>query len=295
MARTVSEIYNQIITEKETFDTLSGLTPINTTYQNLLNDLTGSVKVAVWRLWVFVISLAIWWHEQIFDAHLQEVDDRIREGQIGQLRWYRQKVLGFQNGYDLVWQDDQYQYTEVDNDARIVEQASASEGGTAILIKVAKDDGAGGLTVLSSAEENALNAYLSQIKPAGVSLEVYNLAADDMKLTINFMYDPEVLNQNGELLKDSNISDLNKDDKPGEIAVQNYIQNLPFDSTFRVTDLIKAITDAEGITNAVVTQCEARQGTDDYDNILAKYAQNYKAKSGRLQLTSSTYNYYEHI
>ncbi len=302
MARTLQTIYNQIITEKQSYANLNTLTPINDSYQALLSNLTSQSKVAVWRLWVYLIAFGIWFHEQIFDAHTAEVEEMIADNQLGQLRWYVVKAKEFQYGYDLTWDGDDYVYLDVDEDAKIIAQASAVEGGSAVLIKVAKyvtpstpEDSE--LTPLLTAEESAFDAYLTTIKPAGLQAQTINLDPDDMIVELNIMYNPLILTALGELIEDSTVTELEAGDKPAKFAFETFVKSLPFDSKFRIIEMVDAIQAAEGINNIVVVSCEARSGTNPYTDITAEYDQQYTTNSGYFRPSdsiTSTFNYYEY-
>ena len=69
MARQISEIYNELVLEKQNFTQLNALQPNIDSSQTLLNDLNTSSKVAVWRLIFFVVAVGIWSLENIFDIH----------------------------------------------------------------------------------------------------------------------------------------------------------------------------------------------------------------------------------
>ena len=70
LARTILEIYDSIIAEKQNMASLNALQPSIDSSQDLLNDLTSSSKVAVWRLWAFITAVAI----NVFEVfHYQHV------------------------------------------------------------------------------------------------------------------------------------------------------------------------------------------------------------------------------
>tara|TARA_R110000751_G_scaffold214362_2_gene317863 strand:+ start:530 stop:835 length:306 start_codon:yes stop_codon:yes gene_type:complete len=76
MAGTISEIYDSIITEKQTMTSLNDLQPNIDSSQDLLTDLTSSSKVAVWRLWAFITAVAINVFEIIHDQHVAAIELR---------------------------------------------------------------------------------------------------------------------------------------------------------------------------------------------------------------------------
>ena len=92
MARTIKQIYDAMITEKETFSSLNTLVPNPDTAQTFLSDLTTSSKVAIWRLMFWVVAVAIWSHEQIFDQHKAELIEIGNNLITGTKRWYKEQA-----------------------------------------------------------------------------------------------------------------------------------------------------------------------------------------------------------
>lgn len=278
MARTIQEIYDEIITEKETFSSLNSLVPNPDTAQTFLTDLTSSSKVAFWRLIFWVMAVAIWSHEQIFEQHKLEIEARGDELITGTKRWYRNEVLNFQYGDSLIWDSTnlKYKYADGSTGPKIVTNASVLEVGAQLRIKVAKDDGAGGLTPLSATEETAFETYVNKIKFAGTNISITNINADFLKIVLNISYDPLTLSSTGELIS-----------TPGTFpvidAVNNYITGLPFDGVFNLTKFIDAVQLADGVIDAYLTSSEAKSGAGSY----ASTGQNYTANAGYLQIDPS--------
>ena len=87
MARSIQEIQTEIYQSKEN--------------EPALNGLNSTSKTAIWRLLIYIASVAIWTLEKIFDQHKKEVDERLSELKPHTARWYRNKALAFQYGFDL--------------------------------------------------------------------------------------------------------------------------------------------------------------------------------------------------
>lgn len=278
MARTVDEIYNAIITEKETMSDLSSLLPDPETASNLLSDLTSSSKVAVWRLYFRVMAYAIWIHEKLFDAHKTEVEALANTLVTGTLLWYQQQALLFQYGDTLVWNTTtlRWEYPATATGAQIVTRASAIEASGQVRIKVAKDNGSGGLTPLTTSEETALTTYMNRIKFAGTNLAITNLTADLLKLSMTIYYDPLLLDSDGVLISDGTT-------RPVDEAITSYIQGLPFDGVFNKTALVDAVQNATGVIDPVLNSSEAKIGTGSYSST----GQNYTAEAGYLEIDPS--------
>jgi len=280
MARTIQVIYDAIITEKETFSSLDTLVPNPDTSQTFLSDLNSTSKVAIWRLLCWLMAVAIWTHEKLFDQHTAEVEERAQELIPGTLRWYTDQSKLFQNGYDLTWDGDKYIYEDTTSTdavaAQIVTQASATEVSGQVIIKVAKGD-VGSLSALSAGEKVSFDSYVDQIKFAGTNTDIISETADILRVGYTITYDPLVLDSSGVLIADGVTL-------PVEVAIEGYIQALPFDNDFSVMNLTDAIQEASGVLNAVCTAANATYGAIPFpgEDILADPEQKYSPRAGYL-------------
>jgi len=283
MARTLKEIYNSMISEKISFSELNDLQPQIADSQTLLDDLTSTSKVAIWRLILWVCAFGIWTHEKLWDTFQDDFLDTA-EGLIpGTLQWYVNETKAFQYGDDLVWDGDKYEYEDtVSAEAiakKIITQAAAVESNRQVIIKIAKGE-LGSLTVLTTDEENAYSGYLEQIKFAGTGTTIINSVADDMKVQFIITYDPLVLTDSGELISEAGTYPVND-------AITDHIQGLPFDNEFTVAGLIDDIQAVSGVLNVVCKLCQARTGVAVYEDILATEEENYNSYAGYIVITSA--------
>lgn len=234
MARTIAQIQQQIIDAKEADTSLS--------------DLDSTSKVAVWRLWTYVVAVCIWTLENFFDVHKSEVATTIAKQKPHTLQWYVEMAKKFEYGHELP--DDSDVYVPVDESAvfRIVTHASATEEPNMVRMKVAKGM-AGALVPLdntfASPQLRAFKEYMHRIKDAGVRLDISSREADGLKLTLTIYYDPLVLNGAGQRLDNPSV-------KPLVAAIDDYLKNLPFNGLFIVNRLIDAMENADGIRIAMV-------------------------------------------
>lgn len=287
MSRTIKQIYDAMITEKETFSSLNALVPNPDTAQTFLSDLTTSSKVAIWRLMFWVVAVAIWSHEQIFDQHKAELIEIGNNLITGTKRWYKEQALKFQYGDSLVWSATtlKFEYSPISSGTKIIKACSVRESNGQVRIKIAKDDGANGLEPLTNTEKNSFSSYMNQIKFAGTNINITNINADDLKLSMNIYYDPLVLTSTGESI-------LNAGTFPVEDAINEHLKNLPFDGTFNITKFIDAIQSAEGVIDPELISSEAKNGANPH----VATGQNYIASAGYLVIDgayplSSVINY----
>lgn len=289
MGRTIQQIFNSMIVEKETFSSLDELVPNPDTAQTFLDDLTSGSKVAIWRLWLWVVAAAIFVHEGLFDQKIIEIEAKAQEVQPGTLPWYRAEAKDFQNGFSLVFNETtrQFEYTDTTSPAavaaRIVTTASARTINSVVTLKIAKTV-ADVVQKLTAAELGAFNVYLDQIKIAGTSTITISDDPDSLKLAYTIEYDPQLITSTGLLITDNTI-------KPIQVAIDGYITAFTdenFDHTFRVSELTDAIQAATGVVNAVADVAEAKSVATSYLDILAVATEDYTSNAGYLITVDET-------
>lgn len=264
MARTISQIYNEIVAEKEQMTQLAALQPDPDSSQKLLDDLTSVSKVAVWRLWAFVVATAIWTHEKLWDEFKTEVDAIVEAAVPGTARWYQQQCFLYQHGDEMVYQDYKYQYDPVDADKRIVKRASATEQGGNVLIKVAKET-AGNPEKLDPDELLAFKSYFAKIKFIGTTAVIISTDPDRINIAAEVFYDPQLLNSNGELL-----GDLTQ--KPVEDAIQDYLKTLPWNGVVLNSAIVDAIQAATGVLDVQLQEVKAKSALASvWQNVTRSY------------------------
>lgn len=284
MARTIQEIMDVMIAEKQTMATLNGLQPNPDAYQTFLNDLTTASKVAIWRLIFFVVAVAIWTHEKLWDVFNAQVQDAVLKSFAGTLRWWYEQCLVFQYGDGLSWVNSKYQYYPVNTEHQIIKFAATQEVSGQVQLKVAKSN-AGDPVKLTADEKAAFEAYVNQIKPAGTNTLVISEDADLLTVTYDVYINPLLLNIDGSLIVDPLVF-------PVEDAINNYIKNLVFNGTFYLTKLDDAMQSAQGVTDISRTVVQAKYGALAYADVVVKY----NAFAGHLKIDpavplSSTLNY----
>ncbi len=262
MARTIAEIHNQILAEKATMSELKNMQPDIDSAQTLLNDLTSSSKVGIWREFAFLIAVAIWIHEKLWDAFKSEVDAIVAAAIPGTARWYRNMCLLFQLEDTMIYQDYKFQYDPVDSDKRIIARASATEQGGDVLLKVAKEQD-GSPVKLEPDELLAFQSYIAKIKFAGTWCNVVSADPDLLNVSMQVHYDASLLNAAGELLSQPGA-------KPVEDAINAYLAALPWDGVFMNNALIDAVQAAPGVVDCVLSSAQAKANAATTFNTIAR-------------------------
>lgn len=182
MARTIQSI------QKEMFDAIAS-------NENLV-ELNSSSKVAIFRLFVFVVSFSIWVLETLFDTHKKEVDDIIEAKMPHRPSWYRTKAKAFQLGFDLIEDSDKYDNTGFTDDvieaSKIIKYSAVTQNGGQLLIKIAAEND-GVLTPITAPQKAAFDAYISEIADCGVKYIVVNNQPDILLLNMQIYRDSLVI------------------------------------------------------------------------------------------------------
>lgn len=195
-------------------------------------------KLSVESVLFYIFAVAAWVLESMFDSYSAEVDARIEEIIPHRPKWYRDRVLDFMKDRTLIPDTDRYDTTDMTEDAiataQVVRHAVATESADASLltIKVAGEQG-GRRCKLDAETESQLLAYISQIKDAGVRTALVNIDPDRFSCEADIYFDP--------LLLAANVEAACRE------AIQNYVENLPFNGEYTNMALVDALQTVEGV------------------------------------------------
>ncbi len=260
MARTISEIYDELITAKESQPDLSTLTPADDTADDLKTDLTSNSVVAIWRLWLWIVAVGSHTVELLIDKHRSEVETFVANKEWGTLSFLRQKALEFQFGDSLTWNGSQFVYATITPANQIVKRAAVVVSGQQVQFKIAKLDNDDLPEKLSTAEQNAFLSYIDGLVYAGTQFVVISDDPDDVKLDMEIVFDPLVLASDGSLITDSNAF-------PVIDAINEFISNLPFNGVLNLTSLIDTLQAIDGVVDPVLNDAFAKYGGFTYSTI----------------------------
>lgn len=258
MARSIAEIKEVIRLKKNDYPTLS---PI------LFKEEGGSI-VGILNNIADVVAINQNLHEQIFDTYTANIDNSINNGVLQTDAWLRSKVLDFQ------YSATNPQYVQLDTDTftanypiendelKIITRcAVVTQGGGVVSVKVAKSDPP---TALSGAEVTALESYLDIVSCAGIKPVVISEASDKLTVTATIYYDGQFF--------DTIQQDC-------EDAINNYLENLPFNGEYQIIKMIDALQLVGGFKDIVVSSVGARR-----DSVVGftTVTRNYNPYSGYL-------------
>lgn len=275
MARTVKTIYNEILTEKSKYTSL--------------NNLSDTRDTAIWRTIYYVVAVAISVFEQINDVFRAEIIELADTLPIGTRFWYATQMRNYQEGYKLVYNRElgKLEYPTIDEESKIVRGASCINESDTVVLKVNREvDGV--LTNLSNTQAESCRYYINDFKLAGTITKLVSLPGDDLKIGVRVVINKNKINSLGQSVTDNSIY-------PVEVAISDFLYKFgteSFDDVFLLINLVDAIQEVDGITNVVVTQCEAKAHSGlNYINILNTELHEYITESGYLKLTEQTIIY----
>lgn len=255
----LQEIQQEILNAKATAAELNAL-EVLTTSEQTLNSATSTSKVAIWRLWVYVIAFCIWVHEKIVAKNAENSRPHT-------IKWYRDQCLNYLDGLALTWKDGQFAYdttgiTDIE-ERRIIARCAVLESNNGeLVIKVARLVN-GVLMPLTAAQLARFEAYIKQIKDAGNRIRVINQLADNLKATLNVYVDVSIIDlQTGKLLNTTG------DVYPVKDAINNYLANLEFNGAFVKEFFRDELQKAEGVKRPLIDVLQSQYSGFPFSDIL---------------------------
>lgn len=258
MARSITDIQNALIAQVQADPTLGPL-------------LTSTSRVAIWRLWTYVIAVCQWTLENLYDIFVAEVNSNIANMKPHTAQWYANKAKEFQYGYALLAESDVYDNNALSDDqiaaSQVISYAAVIEAvlnnRRVLRIKVATLVN-GDLGPVPSDQLAAFTAYMQTIKDAGVSLQITTANADGLQLSVDFYYDPLILTNAGARNDGTNP-------QPVQMAIDVFLKNLPFNGIFSINQLDNALQAVEGYKDLRINFALAKYGSLPYGAINVKY------------------------
>ena len=186
-----------------------------------------------------IISYFIYLLRQLFDKHLDEVNEMIYNQKSGKLAWYRHKALMYQDGFQLLPESEYFDNSgatpEAIAESKIVKYAAVVEGDEPghIVIKVAGTDGD------PIPDLTGLTDYFERIKYAGTRINLISYLPDLLALQIDIYRDPLILTDDGMSIRNGNY--------PVNEAIEQYLKELPFNGELVLAHLIDRLQMVEGV------------------------------------------------
>lgn len=228
MARTISEIYKEIVTEKDK--------------RLELSDIQSDSKVSIFNGIAWTVAAAIYSFETIMDVFTVDMNNALQERINGTPSYYVNSLLKYQHGDKLKIREDGlgFGYEKVDEAKRIVTQASYQEDSneqsldTKLILKVATGTN-GKLSPLTPDQLMMVTSYVNQIKFAGTTIEVVSRKGDIIIPRLTVYHD-------GALPEETMRSNIDN-------ALNSFIMETKFNSAIYVSNIVNCLMSVEHITD----------------------------------------------
>ena len=235
MARTVAQIKQSMLDAKNSDPTLSAL--------------TSTSQTAKWNLYYFIVASCIAIFEQLQDLFKSDLETIAATAAPSTPQWTRNKVLKFQTGdvAELNTTTFVIEYPTINTAKQILSRCAViTAPNRTVLIKVAKSDPPEQVSVGELAE---LQSYVETFNPAGIAFTLINEDSDKMEVAATIYYNGQY-----SAVVQSNV----------EVALNNYMANLPFNGVITTQAVVDAIQGAEGVTGVALTRILVRRDTFAY-------------------------------
>lgn len=218
--------------------------------------------VSIENLLFYIVAVASWIVEKCIDTHKEEMNAILDSKIPHRAKWYRDKTLGFMAGKTLADDSDEYDTSGMTADeietAQVVKYAAVSENtsSSVLTIKVAGEEG-GKRSALDASTQHQLENYLREVKDAGVRISLINESADRFKCVLTIIYDG--------VLPAASVATAVL------AAVQDYVENLPFNGIYSNMALVDAVQQVDGVKIAEVeSSAIMANGSDAWTDIAVR-------------------------
>lgn len=232
MARSVSIIQQQMLDNIAADTTLGPL-------------LTSTSKRAIYRLFTYIMAVAINVVEQLIDIFQASVTATAAAAAPATAAYLQAQILKFQ--YSTVTPqviqliNFAPSYPVVDPTLNIISRCSVTTNlSNSVLIKVATGTPP---AALNAAQLASLQSYVGQIGVAGITYIVTSNNPDQLYIQATIYYQGQY----------SNVISTNVQN-----AINNYLAAIPFNGVVKVSDLESAIKAVAGVNDVVMTNVAAR-------------------------------------
>ena len=238
MARTINEIQNEMIMSLQA---KTGLT-------------LSTSKVAEWRLWTYIVAVAIHTFEVTLDVFKSETDSLTNKITPGTVRWYAEMCYRYQKGHELLFDENtaMLYYERNDPDSQIIKAVAIRENENKLTIKVATQNEDGKIIPLNQEELYNFTAYIDSIKFAGMGVNVVSTSEDRLRYNLDVYFEPSVPTS----IVRTNIVH----------ALEQFKSSLGFDSMIYKQRFIDAVMSASGVVTCDLKALD-RKGATDVDYI----------------------------
>ncbi len=235
MARTVAQIKQSMLDEKNADPKLS--------------TLTSTSQTAKWNLYYFIVASCIAIFEQLQDLFKTDLEAIASTAAPSTPQWTRNKVLKYQKGdvAELNTTTFTIEYPTINTANQILTRCAViTAPNRTVLIKVAKGNPP---TPVSVGELAELQSYVETFNPAGIAFTLINENSDKMEVAATIYYN----GQYSAVISTNVVAALN-----------NYMANLPFNGVISTQAVVDAMQAVEGVNSVSLTRILVRKHTVAY-------------------------------
>lgn len=233
MSRTIKDIYNEAVTERNK--------------RLELTEFASDSKMSIMNGILWVVASVIYSFETLLDVFAVDISKTIDTRINGTPNYYAKALLQYQQGDELMVREDglAFGYAQVDESKRIITQVSYVEStddrniDSKLILKVATGT-KGNLEAIPAEELVPINAYIGKLKFAGTRVEVISTKGDVLVPRLTVFYDGAI--------PESEMYDAI------ESRIKEYVMNINFDAAVYVSQLTDAIRRADHVTDVYIDE-----------------------------------------
>jgi len=273
--RTIDQIFQELLLEKQTLSSLNSLVSGGITDENSLITALETGKVPDWILWLYNYAVATNLTDIASLSAITEIETILSNEKIPTANWYIMKAKEFQYGDFVMVDPTTYNvgYETIDTAKQIISSCTIQDANK-LIMKVRRKD----TDILSSDEKTAFESYLFNIKCAGTQILVQNFNADLLTLNMTIVY-------NGTYSLVTIKSAV-------ENAINSYLSNIEFDSKFNTTKLVDNL---QALSGVIDPRFDSATAIDELGNTVS-FVHEYLSYAGYMKINplfplSSTITY----
>lgn len=250
MGRTRQEIAQGMKEEFMSSQSLIELYGLDTTVSTDFDYFFSVVSVEA--IIINTIAFATYLHEQMWDTFRTLIQGIVDNQYVMSFAWYKTKALEFQKGKQLAFNTNSNQYSygyeTIDTEAQIVKYCAVrqvtnqSTNVTELHVLFSGE----GKQAITGDDFNAFKDYMREVGAAGIHYVFISQNPDPVALTMNIIYDQQLMRADG--------TTFNGDLNSVKLAVDAFFENIEYGGNFRVSDLVAAIKEAEGVNDCIITE-----------------------------------------
>lgn len=250
MGRTRQEIAQGMKEEFMSSQPLIELYGLDTTVSTDFDHFFSVVSVEA--IIINTIAFATYLHEQMWDTFRTLIQGIVDNQYVMSFAWYKAKALAFQLGDPLLFNTNSnlysYGYEKIDESKQIVKYCAVrqvtnqSTNVTELHVLFSGE----GKQAITGNDFNAFCDYMREVGAAGIHYVFISQNPDPVALAMNIIYDQQLMRADG--------TTFNGDLNSVKQAVDAFFENIEYGGNFRVSDLVAAIKQAEGVNDCIITE-----------------------------------------